>query len=71
MKKLKGTSASNISKTFLKLYVKNTSACNKQEKVIETKKSIMLSLKFVVYCTVKAHLNLDQMHLKSSKSLCE
>ena len=22
-------------------------------------------------CTVRAHLNLDQMHLKSSKSLCE
>ena len=31
----------------------------------------MLSLKSVVYCTVKAHLKLDQMHLKSSKSLCE
>ena len=32
MKKLKGTSESNISKTFLKLCVKNISACNKQEK---------------------------------------
>ena len=38
MKKLKGTSESNISKTFLKLCVKNASACNKQEKITETKK---------------------------------
>jgi len=71
VKKLKGTSESNISKTFLKLCVKNTSACNKQEKIIETKKSFMLSLKSVVYYTVKAQLSLDQMHLKSSKSFCE
>ena len=60
----------DISKIFLNQYVHSNiiSTCNQCDKSLMREK-YFYTLRSIVYCIHTAHLNFDQMHLKSSTVL--